>query len=64
MSNALSQWVAAGSPMRCDLVTCGKRFENVCYHAADNNYYCSEVCAKLAEDLITENVAVLKKARG
>lgn len=50
--------------MRCDLVTCGKRFENVCYHAADNNYYCSEVCAKLAEDLITENVAVLKKARG
>ena len=56
-----SPYVAAGSPTRCFLPSCGKVFEGSCYHADDGHYYCSEPCAN--EDVDPANVIVPLRKR-
>jgi hypothetical protein len=46
-----SVYLAAGSPTRCFLPSCGKAFDGACYRGDDQHYYCSELCANEGIDL-------------
>jgi len=40
-----SSWLANGQPTHCAFEPCNKEFAEICFHAADGRYYCSEECA-------------------
>src|SRR5262245_12982860 len=40
-----SSVLANGQPTHCAFEPCNKEFAEICFHAADGRYYCSEECA-------------------
>ena len=54
-----SQYIAAGSPIRCILPSCQKPFDGSCTHGNDGHFYCSQECADAGNKIDLSQVELL-----
>jgi hypothetical protein len=60
----VSQYLAAGSPLRCFLPSCQKPFDGKCIHGNDGHSYCSHICAGSGDKIDLSHVELLRKRAG
>jgi hypothetical protein len=48
-SPKVSRYLAAGSPVRCQLPACQTPFDGTCFCGNDGKFYCSHACADQGE---------------